>query len=137
MLKSKIENQWEIDKIKLVLLTVFSPANEDDLINECKCLYSEYLKSYNEVVIFFFRSIEHVDKFTELLFGKSKDEEGALKESKCFAKFIGSALTFKEINEDIEFEKFLNPISISRSIGIDDYKIKRYVSEQDTNIRNN
>ncbi|MDQ3020979.1 MAG: hypothetical protein M3R36_10465 [Bacteroidota bacterium] len=133
MTKSKVENQWEIDKIKLVLLAVFSSPNQDELINECNRMCGEHLKNYNEVVIFFFRSVEHVDKFTELLLGKSKSEEAALNESQCFAKFICSTLTFEEINEDIEFEKYLSPISITKTIGIKDYKIKRFIGTQDSN----
>ena len=124
MIKSSIDLRWEIDSAKVVLLVVFNPMYDKDLINECDNLYEENIKNYSEVVIFFFKSGDLLDAFVELFLGKNKSEEDALCESRCYAKFIGSNLTFKGTAEDVEMEILLNPISITQRIGIDDYKLR-------------
>lgn len=130
MTKSKIELRWEIDSVKVVLLAVFNPKFDKDLINECNNLYEENIKNYCEVVIFFFKSGDLLDNFVELFLGKNKSEEDALFESRCYAKFIGSTLTFNETPEDIEMEILLNSISITQRIGIDNYKLRNYTESQ-------
>ncbi len=126
MAKSTVELRWEVDNIKVILLTVYNPLYDADLIEECYRLYAEHVINYNEVVIFFFRSGDLLDIFIELFLGHNKSEEDALVESCCYAKFIGSTLTFKAAVEDIEYEKLLSPISISQRIGIDEYQLKKF-----------
>lgn len=130
MTKSKIELRWKIDSVKVVLLAVYNPVFDKDLINECNSLYEENIKNYSEVVIFFFKSGDFLDDFVELFLDKNKSEEDALFESRCHAKFIGSTLTFNETPEDIEMEILLNSISITQRIGIDNYKLRNFTESQ-------